>query len=161
MVEEAGYDDQIRAALEALERLNETQPEYYSRLVDLGDLQAHAGDDFAAEKTLLKAESGLDRAKWSNPTGADLANALVATLQGIQTEKSVPARQNIQTSLQVRGLYRRIHLRLADVYERLGDLAKAEQRLNLAREMDRSSPDDEFSKTMLNNLAGEWKDLFR
>lgn len=160
MVEEARYNDQIRAALEDLERLDENEPEYYSRLVDLGEFQAHAGDNFAAEKTLLKAESGLED-KWPNPAGADLASALMATLQGMQAGKSVPPRQNIQISLHVRGLYRRINMQLAEIYRHLGDLTRAEDRLNRVREMDRSSPDDEFSNTMRNKLSGEWNDLFR
>jgi tetratricopeptide (TPR) repeat protein len=161
MAEEAEYDDQIRAALQDLEKLDKKLPEYFSRLVDLGELQAQAENDFAAEKTLLKAESGLKAAKWGNPSGGDLAGALVATLKGMESGQGVSPAQNIQTSILVRGLHRRIHLGLADIYRRLGDARKADERLKLAEEMDRSSPDDDFSTTMLNKLAGDWKNLFR
>jgi hypothetical protein len=161
MAEDAEYNEQIRAALHDLEKLDKKQPEYFSRLVDLGELQAHAEDDFAAEKTLLKAESGLQAAKWGNPSGGDLAEALVATFKGIESGQAVSSAQNIQTSMLVRGLHRRIHLSLAGIYQRVGDARKADERLKLAEEMDRSSPDDDFSTTMLNKLAGDWKGLFR
>jgi len=159
LTEEARYDDQIRAALEDLEHLDRKQPEYFSRLVDVGEIQAQAGDDFAAEKTLLKAEAGLKTANWANPSGSDLAKVLVATLQGIDSGRSLSPAQNIATRLMVRGLHRRIHLALADIHRRLGDAAKADTRLQLAEQMDRSSPDDDFSTTM-NKLAGDWKNLF-
>jgi tetratricopeptide (TPR) repeat protein len=160
LTEEARYDDQIRAALEELEHLDRKQPEYFSRLVDLGEFQAHAGDDFAAEKTLLKAEASLKTANWANPSGSDLAEALVTTLKGIDSGRGLSPAQNIATRLIVRGLHRRIHLALADIHRRLGDVAKADTRLKLAEQMDCSSPDDDFSMMMLNKLAGDWKNLF-
>ena len=160
MAEGAEYDDQIHAALQDLENLDKKQPEYFARMVDLGELQAHAGDDFAAEKTLLNAESGLSHAKWENPSGSDLAEALVATLTGLSSGQSVSPSRNIQTSVLVRSLYRRIHLGLADVYQRMGDARNAGKRLNRAEEMDRSSPDDDFSTTMT-KLSGDWQKLFR
>jgi hypothetical protein len=73
----------------------------------------------------------------------------------------VAPERDVSTALTVRGLHRRIHLGLSDIYRRSGEIAKADARLKQAEEMDRSSPDDDFSKTMLNKLAGEWKDLFR
>ena len=160
LIEEALYDDQIRAALADLEQLDQKQPDYFSRLIDLGELQAQAGDDFAAEKTLLKAEAGLKKANWANPSGSNLAEALVATLKGMDSGQSVSAAQNISTSLMVRGLHRRIHLALSDIHRRSGETAKADTRLKLAEEMDRSSPDDDFSNTM-RKLSGDWKNLFR
>jgi tetratricopeptide (TPR) repeat protein len=160
MAEGAEYDDQIRAALQDLENLDKKQPEYFARLVDLGELQAHAGDDFAAEKTLLEAESGLKHAKWGNPSGSDLAEALVATLTGLSSGQAVPSSRNIQTSTLVRTLHRRIHLGLADVYQSLGDTEKAGDRLERAEQMDRTSPDDDFSTTMT-KLSGDWQKLFR
>ena len=51
--------------------------------------------------------------------------------------------------------------RAADIYRRLGDLQKADAQMKLAEAMDRSSPDDDFSTTMRNKLAGDWKNLFR
>ena len=75
--------------------------------------------------------------------------------------QEVPSLLNIQTSLQTRNLYRRIHSTLADVYLRLGDEDKAKAELELAAEMERSTPDDEFSTTMRNKLAGGWDNLFR
>jgi tetratricopeptide (TPR) repeat protein len=161
MSEEGELDDQIRAALRDLESLDRKEPEYFSRLVDLGELQAQAGDDFAAEKTLVKAESGLEAAKWANPSGSQLAEALVASLKSMETGSTLPRGLNIQTNVMVRTLHRRIHLALADIYGRLGDAAKADQRLKLAEEMDRSAPTDDFSTTMLHKLAGEWQSLFK
>jgi tetratricopeptide (TPR) repeat protein len=164
MSEEGEFDGQIGAALQDLEAFVQREPEYFSRLVDLGELQAQAGDDFAAEKTLVKAESGLKAAEWGNPSGSDLAEALVASLKSIETGSTLPAEKNIQTNMMVRTLHRRIHLALADIYRRLGrkgDAAKAAQRLKLAEEMDRSAPDDDFSTTMLHGLAGEWQSLFK
>jgi tetratricopeptide (TPR) repeat protein len=161
LTEDARYDDQLRAILEDLEHLDQAQPAYFSRLIDLGELQAQAGDDFAAEQTLLKAEDGLKGASWENPSGSDLAEALVATLKGLQSGERLRPGQDISTALSARGLHRRIHLALSDVHRRSGDADRADARLKLADAMDRSSPDDEFSKTMLNRLAGEWKDLFR
>jgi tetratricopeptide (TPR) repeat protein len=152
------YDAQIRAAVEDLERLDPKQPEYFYRLVDLGDLQAQFGDDFGAARTLKKAEEGLKAANWASPSGAGLAEALIATLSAINAGERAPSAQNIVTSLGVRGLHRRIHLSLADIYRRMGDIAGAEDRLRRAEEMDRSSPDDEFSTTM-RSLASEWKKL--
>ncbi|MET0154415.1 MAG: hypothetical protein ABW298_17640 [Candidatus Binatia bacterium] len=163
MAEGAQLDDQIRALLTEIEVLDKAQPEYFARLVDLGELQSRTGDDFAAEKTLLKAESGLETAKWRNPSGVDLADALVATLKSIGSGGGLPA-SNIQTSMLVRDLHRRIHLALAEAYQRLnrrGDAKKAKQRLRLAEEMDRSSPDDDFSTRMRSALSGELKNLLR
>jgi tetratricopeptide (TPR) repeat protein len=161
LTEEARYDDQIRAALEDLEQLDCKQPEYFSRLVDLGELQANAGDDFAAEQTLLQAKEGLTTAHWANPSGSDLAKALVATLKGIDSGRGLSPDQNIATRLMVRGLYRRIHLALADIHRRLGDAVQADAHLQLAEQLDRSSPDDDFSTTMLHKLSGDWKNLYR
>jgi tetratricopeptide (TPR) repeat protein len=159
MAEEAEYDEQMQGVLEDLENFDKLQPEHLSRLVDLGELQARAGDDFAAEKTLLKAESDLKAAEWGNPRGSELAEALTATMKAVKSGQNVTPTQNIQTSLFVRGIHRRIHLALSNVYQRLGDAKKANDRLELATEMDRSSPDDEFSTTM-NKLIDEWKNLF-
>jgi hypothetical protein len=49
---------------------------------------------------------------------------------------------------------------LSDIHRRSGETEKSDARLKLAEEMDRSSPDDDFSNTM-RKLAGDWKNLFR
>ena len=163
MMEEADFDGQIRTALEELETLDRQSPGYFSRLVDLGELQARAGDDFAAEKTLLKAEAGLKASGMDNPSGGDLAQSLVSTLMAIDSGKGISPMAMIDKRLQARGLHRRIHLGLADVYRRLnrkGDAKKAKEHLAMAEDIDRSSPDDDFSNTM-RDLSGEWGKLFR
>ncbi|PWU02551.1 MAG: hypothetical protein C5B51_20640 [Terriglobia bacterium] len=163
MTQEADFDGQIRTALEELEHLDRKSPDYFSRLIGLGELQAQAGDDFAAEKTLLRAEAGLKASGLDNPSGGDLAQSLVCTLLAIDSGKSISPTAMIDNRLQVRGLHRRIHLGLADVYQRLnrkGDAKKAKERLVLAEDMDRSSADDDFSNTM-RGLSGEWEKLFR
>jgi len=163
MAEEADLDGQIQAVLADLALLEVKQPQYCARLVDLGELQSRAGDDFAAEKTFLKAESGLKAGKWGNPSGGDLAQALVATMQSLESGSVHGGVSQIEASLNVRGLHRRIHLGLAEAYQRLrrpGDAKKAKERLRLAEEMDRSSPDDEFSNRMRSAMSNELKDLF-
>jgi hypothetical protein len=74
--------------------------------------------------------------------------------------QAVSPAQDISTTLMVRGLHRRIHLALSDIHRRSGETEKSDARLKLAEEMDRSSPDDDFSNTM-RKLAGDWKNLFR
>jgi tetratricopeptide (TPR) repeat protein len=163
MAEEADFDGRIRTTLEGLEKIDRRSPEYFSRLVDLGELQARAGDDFAAEKTLLKAEAGLKTSGMDNPSGGELARSLVSTLMAIDSGRSISPMAMIDKRLQVRGLHRRIHLGLADIYQRLNrkrDANKAKERLAMAETMDRSSPDDDFSNTM-RGLSGEWGKLFR
>jgi hypothetical protein len=163
MTQEANFDGQILVALEELEHLDRKSPDYFSRLVDLGELQARAGDDFAAEKTLLKAEAGLKASGMDNPSGGDLAQSLVSTLMAIDPRKGISPISMIDKRLQVRGLHRRIHLGLSDVYQRLnreGDAKKAKERLAMAEDLDRSSPDDDFSNTM-RGLSGKWGKLFR
>jgi tetratricopeptide (TPR) repeat protein len=159
LVDEAEYDQQIRAAFQDMEDLDQTQPEYFSRLVELGELQVQAGDDFAAEKTLRKAQAGLDATKCGNPGGGDLAEALLATLGGISSGDAISPLIDIRTRLQVRGLHRRIHLSLADIYQRAGNMSRADEQLRLAKTMDQSSPNDDFSTTMRTKLASDWKHL--
>lgn len=161
MMDEADFDGQIRTALEELENLDLKSPDYFSRLVDLGELEARAGDDFAAEKTLLKAEAGLKASGMGNPSGGDLAQSLVNTLMAIDSGKSISPMAMIDKRLHVRGLHRRIHIGLADVYQRLnrkGDVKKAKERLTMAEDMDRSSPDDDFSNTMRSS-SNKWGKL--
>jgi tetratricopeptide (TPR) repeat protein len=158
LIDRSEYDEQIRRAIEDLEQLDEKQPEYFSRLIDLGELQAQVGDDFAAARTLKRAEDALIAANWVNPSGANLAEVLIATLTAIGPGESAPSANHIATSIAVRGLHRRIHLALADIYRRSGDIVNADDRLRRVEEMERSAPDDEFSTTM-RNAAGRWMNL--
>jgi tetratricopeptide (TPR) repeat protein len=163
MTEEADFDGQIRTALEELENLDRKSPDYFSRLVDLGELDARAGDDFVAERTLLKAEAGLKASGMDNPSGSHLAQSLVSTLMAMDSGQSISPTAMIDKRLYMRGLHRRIYLGLADIYQRLnrkGDAKKAKERLAMAEDMDRSSPDDDFSNTM-KGLSGDWGKLFR
>jgi hypothetical protein len=110
----------------------------------------------------LKAEAGLKASGMDNPSGGDLARSLANSLMAINSGKNISPMARIDKRLAVRGLHRRLHLGLSDLYRRLnrpGDAKMAKERLALAEEMDLSSPNDDFSNTM-RGLSDQWGKLF-
>jgi hypothetical protein len=162
--EEGDLDGKIQSVLKELDRLEPGSVAYCARLVDLGELQSQGGDDFAAEKTLLEVESYLKSAGFRNPSGTEFADALMAAVQGADSNYSQNAVASLLMKQELRSVYQRLHFALARVYQGLdfkGNADKAQHHMKLAENMDSQEMNDEFSQRMLKSLAAGLGDMFR
>lgn len=122
-------------------------------LVELGELCCKTGNDFEAEQHLQDAMDEL-KICGGDPGGINLADALSETLQSITQGTAKPGATPIEQKMLVRDLYRRIYLALGQIYKD-SDPEKAAGYLAKAKDRDSQATNDEFSRRMLNALAGD------
>jgi tetratricopeptide (TPR) repeat protein len=122
-------------------------------LVELGELCCKTGNDFEAEQHLQSALEELKECG-GDPSGINLADALSQTLQSIAQGTAKPGVTPIEQKVLVRGLYRRIYLALGQIYKDT-DPNKAAECLAKAKDRDSQATNEEFSRRMLDALAGD------
>jgi tetratricopeptide (TPR) repeat protein len=121
-------------------------------LIELGALYGGNGDDHEARKLLEKAETIL-KMHAPDPKGADLANALTASIMGIAAGQPAGL-SGIEDTMRVQGLYRLLYVALARAYQTTNP-KKAEEYRSKAAQRDSREVNDDFSQTMLQMLKGD------
>jgi hypothetical protein len=152
---EGNVDDEVNRLQEELELISAPSLAHVKALVELGELQSRASDDFAAEESLLQAQDEMEQlgyASGSGPSGTDLAKALQESLLGIMSGDAPKGPTQIETKILGRDLQLRILLALAQIY-RESDPDKANDYLQRSKEMDSSAENEAFSDEMLKALG--------
>lgn len=121
-------------------------------LIELGALYGGNGDDHEAKQLLEKAEKIL-KTHAPDPTGADLANALTASIMGMSAGQPA-GRAGIDDAMRVQGLYRQLYVALARAYQTTNP-KMAEEYRSKAAQRDSREVNNDFSQTMLQMLKGD------
>ena len=123
------------------------------KLIELAGLYSGNGDDYEAEKLLLKAEQVLDSID-GDPSGSDLAAGLTQSLLSIMQGQHDGGPTPIETKMKVSGLYAELYLALSRIYETTDPLRAASYRAK-ATQRDSRASNDEFSEYMRRVLDGD------
>lgn len=150
--QDGNVDDEILRLRKKIAKAGANSIDQADALIELGALYGGNGDDYEARKLLEKAEAIL-KAQAADPSGADLANALSASLMGIAAGQPVGL-GGIKDTLRVEGLYRLLYVALARTYQATNP-KKAEEYRSKAAQRDSRKVNDDFSQTMLRMLDGD------
>ncbi|MGH9674088.1 MAG: hypothetical protein ACRD44_12980, partial [Bryobacteraceae bacterium] len=150
--QDGNVDDEILRLRTRIARADANSIDQADALIELGSLYSSNGDDHEARKLLEKAEAILN-AHAADPNGADLANALSASLMGIAAGQAAGL-GGIEDTLRVQGLYRLLYVALARTYQATNP-KKAEEYRSKAAQRDSREVNDDFSQTMLRMLHGD------
>jgi hypothetical protein len=148
-LQDGNVDSEIRRLKAKVSKAGANSVDQADALIELGSLYGSNGDDYEARKLLEQAEAILKK-RAPDPSGADLANALTASLTGIGAGKPLQF-GGIEDSLRVQGLYRLLYVALAKAYQTSNPKKAAEYRSKAAQRDSREMNDD-FSQTMLRIL---------
>ena len=141
-LQDGNVDAEIRRLRAKVSKARANSVDHADALIELGSLYGSNGDDYEACKLLEQAE-GILKKHAADPSGADLANALTASLTGLGT--------GIEDKLRVQGLYRLLYVALAKAYQTSNPKKAAEYR-SMAAKRDSRELNDDFSQTMLRML---------
>jgi hypothetical protein len=151
--QEGDVDDEIKRLRAELEKLPTDSVAGAEKLIELAGLYSSNGDDYEAEKLLLKAEKILDAIS-GDPTGNDLAAALTQSLLSIMQDQYDGGPTPIVTAMKVSSLYRELSVALTRIYQTT-DPPRAAIYRDKAIQLNSRASNDQFSQYMRQALEGD------
>jgi tetratricopeptide (TPR) repeat protein len=153
LAQDGNINTEIKRLRAELARLPSGSVAHAATLIDLAELYSSNEEDYEAEKLLLEAEQMLDRIG-GDPSGSDLGAALTQSLLSIMQGQHNSGPTPIETKMEVNGLYCRLSMALARIYETTNPQEAARYRAK-ATQRDSRAYNDEFSEYMRRALEGD------
>jgi tetratricopeptide (TPR) repeat protein len=126
------FDEELQRLRTKLEGQTDGTLEYFTTLVDVGELYMKGGDDYTAKDTLEKAQLGLEKAGYPDPSGHPSMD-LITSISNEVMSGDLSNLGKFEELVLVRGLYQRIYQSLAQIYQDAVDLLDNEEELEKAK----------------------------